>query len=138
MPSMRLTSEDRVFVVDFTRFTLGEASVLQNCLGVDMEGLGDRVEKQDLDALGAVMWLIELRRVAAEKGITTRRAAEEAPYDEFADGLDIASLRSEVIADPKDPSPPTPTTRTRRPGSSAPRRRGTAANASGAEPSPST
>jgi hypothetical protein len=138
MPMIRLTSEDRVFTVDFTRFTLGEATVLQKQLGVEIEGLASRVQTNDLEALGAVMWLIELRRVAAEKGITTRRAAEEVPYEDFADGLDIVSLRTEVIEDPKDPAPGTKTTRTRRTGSSKARSRGTAAAASGPEPSPST
>jgi hypothetical protein len=138
MPMIKLTSEDRVFTVDFSRFTLGEATVLQKQLGVEIDGLAARVQKNDLDALGAVMWLIELRRVAAEKGVTTRRAAEEVPYEDFADGLDIVSLRTEVIEDPKDPSPGTKTTRTRRTTSSATRRRGSSAAASGAEPSPSS
>ena len=138
MPLIKLTSEERVFTVDFARFTLGEATVLQKQLGVEIDGLADRVDKNDLDALGAVMWLIELRHIAADKNITTRRAAEELPYDDFADGLDLVSLRTEVIKDPKAPVPATPTTRTRRTGSSRARPRGNNAAASGSEPSPST
>jgi hypothetical protein len=138
MPLIRLTSEERVFTVDFARFTLGEATVLQNQLGVEIDGLAARVEKNDLEALGAVMWLIELRHLAADKAVTTRRAAEELPYDDFADGLDLVSLRTEVIEDPKDPAPATPTTRTPRTGSSGARPRSNAAATSGSEPSPST
>lgn len=138
MPLIRLTSEDRVFTVDFARFTLGEATVLQKQLGVEIDGLAGRVAENDLSALGAVMWLIELRNIAAAKNTTTRRAAEELPYEDFADGLDLVSLTTEVIEDPKDPAPATPTTRTRRTGSSRARSRGNTADASGSEPSPST
>lgn len=138
MPKVKMISEDRAFLVDFSRFTLGEATVLQNHLGVDIQGLGDRLGAQDLEAVGAAMWLIELRNIALEKGITTRRAAEERPYEEFIDGLDIVSLRTEVLEDPKDPDPATPTTRTPRPASSRTPRRGTGAATNGSEPSPST
>lgn len=129
MTTIRLTSEGRVFDVDFTRFTLGEAIALSEATGLEVEGLGDLItEKKDLQAIGAAMWLIRLRQIAAEKQCSIKAAAAAEPHEMFVDQLDLVSLTVEVLEDPKESAPATKTTRTPRTTSSAnPRSRGSSA-----------
>jgi hypothetical protein len=138
MPVIRMTSEGTVYDVDVTRLTLGEAIVLQEHTGLDMEGLGDLTTGRNLPAMGAVMWLMRLRQITAEQQCTTKVAAGSCPHDRFVDTLDIISMTVEVLEDPKAPAARTRTTRTPPTGSSRPRKRTKAAASGGSELSPST
>lgn len=123
MTVIRMTSEGRVFDVDFTRFTLGEAIALSEATGLEIDGLGDLIaEKKDLAAIGAAMWLIRLRQIAADKQCSIKAAAVTEPHELFVDQLDLISLTVEVLDGPKEPAPATKTTRTPRTTSSAKQR----------------
>lgn len=123
MTVLRMTSEGHVYDVDFTRFTLGEAIALSEATGLEIEGLGDLIaEKKDLTAIGAAMWLIRLRQIAADKQCSIKAAAQVEPHELFVDRLDLISLTIEVVQDPKDPAPATRTTRTPRTTSNAKQR----------------
>jgi hypothetical protein len=122
MTVIRMTSEGHVYDIDFTRFTLGEAMALQKATGLEVDGLGTLItEEKNLEAMGAAMWLIRLRQIAAEKQCTIRHAATLEPHELFVDQLDLISLTAEELKDPKDPAPATRTTRTPRTTSSKPR-----------------
>lgn len=120
MPLLRFTIGDRVSDLDTDNLLLSEAEVLEEHAGLDVEALADAASLKKIRVMGHFLWLLELRRIAAEQQVPLHKAAVICPRDSY--DISLGALTVEAV-NPLDPPEQarTPETRTPPTGSSRPR-----------------
>lgn len=117
MSAIKLIIEDRTYEVEQDRVMLSEAVPLEREWGVkiaDVFGEFGGGSPSSL-AVGAMVWLVKVRALAAEEGIPFREAAARMPVADF--DVNLAAIRADDTAaagNPTGPATPTPGTRTTR------------------------
>lgn len=129
MPALHIVLEDQESILDLDNLMLSELEVLEEHAGIDLEQLNDEASLRKVRFLGHLLWLVKLRRIAAEQQIPLSKAALVLPRSDF--DVPAGSVEAKWVAAPKDrPATRTRTTRTPPTGSSRPRKL-SAKNASG-------
>lgn len=130
--SVKLVLDDGEYDLDLGRFMLSEAMALEDEWGVNTSTFAAAVTSGNPPprVVGAMVWLVKVRAIAAAGGISFREAAKQVPVATF--DTDLMALRIEDEGQgPENPTPGgtrTRTTRTTRATSVKPRtKRGSSA-----------
>jgi hypothetical protein len=121
MPALRITLDGQEHVVDLDNLMLSELEVLEEHAGVDLQALNNTASMKSIRFVGHFLWLVKLRREAAEQDITLVEAALKSPRSGF--DVAVGGLSMELVDGPKDQTARTTATRTPPAGSSRPRKR---------------
>lgn len=121
MPTLKVTIGERETVIDTNALMLSELEVLEEFADVDVEQLNSAASLRKVRFVGHLLWLADLRRLAAEQQMPLREAALKHPRDRF--DVNTADLSIELVELPKDPPAATTLTRTPPTGSRGPRAR---------------
>lgn len=103
--------------LDLSHFMLTEAIALEEQWGLNTTEFASAVVSgaPPMRVVGAMVWLVQVRVLAAEGGVTFGEAAKLLPVASF--DTDLMALRIEAPEEPENPThgvTPTPTTRTTR------------------------
>lgn len=103
--------------LDLKKFMLSEAIALEEDWGLTTTEFAKAVASGSppMRVVGAMVWLVQVRELAAEDGVTFGEASKLLPVASF--DTDLMALRIEAPQEPENPTrgvTPTPTTRTTR------------------------
>jgi hypothetical protein len=122
--AVKLVIDEAEYDLDLTRFMLSEAIALEDEWGLSTDQFAAAVTsgRPPLRVVGAMVWLVKVRHIAAADGISFREAAAKLPVATF--DTNLTALRIENGAEQAGPTPGgtrTRTTRTTRATSAKPR-----------------
>lgn len=117
MSAVRLVIDEQEYDLDLTRFMLSEGIALEDEWGLSTDQFAAAVQSgtPPLRVVGAMVWLVRVRAIAAEEHIGFAEAAKRLPVATF--DTNLTALRIEAEDEGENPTPgvtPTPTTRTTR------------------------
>lgn len=121
---VKVVVDDKTYIIDSNRFMLQEAIGLEEQWGLSVAEFGTAITSgaPSMRVVGAMVWLVKVRAIAAENGISFPDAAKQLPAATF--DTNLAALLIEPVEEPVGPTPgvtPTPKTRTTRTTSAAKR-----------------
>lgn len=119
---LRITLFGDTQLIDPENLMLSEAEILEEFAGIDVDQLTDKGSLKKMRFIGHLLWLVNVRAMAADKQISLREAAGACPRDQFDVPLGHLVIEEVKAAAPKAA---TPATRTPPTGSSRPRKRST-------------
>lgn len=112
--AVKIVIDDAEYDLDLSRFMLSEGIALEDEWGLSTTEFATAVTSGSppLKVVGAMVWLVKVRSIAAGSGISFREAAGLLPVATF--DTDLAALRIDAGVEPENPTPGvTPTPRTR-------------------------
>ena len=122
--AVKLVIDEVEYDLDLSKFMLSEGIALEDEWGLSTAEFATAVASGSppLRVVGAMVWLVKVRSMAAGAGIPFAEAAKQLPVATF--DTNLTALRIEAGAEPENPTPgvtPTPKTRTSRTTSAAKR-----------------
>lgn len=105
MSSAKLIVDDAEYDLDLTRFMLSEAIALEEEWGLSTTEFAAAVASgaPPLRVVGAMVWLVKVRSIAAVNKIPFREAAQQLPVAVF--DTNLTALRIEDSQEPENPTP---------------------------------
>lgn len=103
--SVRLVLDDGTYELDLTTFMLSEGMALEKEWGLTVTEFSSLVTSGNppLAAIGAMVWLVKARTLAAATGVSFREAARQMPVAEF--DTNLTAIRIEEAVEPENPTP---------------------------------
>lgn len=103
--SVRLVIDDAGYELDLSRFMLSEGIALEDEWGLSTTEFAAAVLSGNpkLRVVGAMVWLVRVRALAAEEGIPFAEAAKQLPVSTF--DTNLTALRIEADEEPENPTP---------------------------------
>lgn len=122
--TVKLVIDDGEYDLDLSKFMLSEGIALEDEWGLSTTEFATSVMSGNpkLRVVGAMVWLVKVRALAAAEGITFAEAAKRLPVATF--DTNLSALRIEAAAETENPTrgvTRTPKTRTTRATSAKPR-----------------
>lgn len=146
MTTVKLVIEERIYEFDPTRLMLSEGVALEEQWGLSVVDFQSQVfsGSPPIRAIGAMVWLVQTRALAADEGVPFAAAAARMPAADF--DVNLGAIRMGAVPEPSEhPTSPasktrTPATRTTRATSAKPKpkRDSPPAGSGTSESSPST
>lgn len=112
--SVKLILDDGEYVLDLDTFMLSEAMALEDDWGFSTVDFAAKITSGSppLKAIGAMVWLVKVRSLAAAEGIPFRAAAEKLPVATF--DTNLTAIKVEEVSAAANPTPGGTRTRTTR------------------------
>ena len=117
LPKLHITLEGTEYTFDPNNFMFSEVVLLEDHCGISSTDLNSQIFSgtPPLRAIGAIVWLVQLRARAADAGIAIAKAAADSPFAEF--DFNLGGITVRAVEEPENPTGPakrTPATRTTR------------------------
>lgn len=112
--SVKLVIDEGEYDLDLSRFMLSEGMALEDEWGLSTTEFAAAVLSGNpkLRVVGAMVWLVRVRSLAAEQGVPFAEAAKQLPVASF--DTNLTALRIEADEEPENPTPGGTRTRTTR------------------------